>query len=127
VTRRRDLDDRYAGQLGVVGNKVDDRRQTVQRPLGPGLFAIAACLRGGQDSLDRHPVGGEEAVVLVVEVLVEGGARGVGVRHNVGDGGCLVALAAGDANHRLDDRLSSQFAARHPHSLVDNLVHNDTD
>ncbi len=99
----RDLDHGSARQRRVEGEEFDDRREPGLDPLQPGLAAVAVGDDLGEDLLDQHLVGGEEAVVLVLEVLVEGGAGGGRLLDHVGDRGLLVPLAADHADHCRED------------------------
>ena len=108
-----DLDDRRPRQLGVEGEHLDDRRQPDPHPLQPGLLGVAVGDHLAEDPLDHQVVGGEEALVLVLEVLVEGRAGDVRLLDHVGDRGRLVALAADDPHHRFEDQLTPRFAACH--------------
>ena len=52
--------------------------------------------------LGRRDVGGEEAVLLVAEGLVEGGPRDPGMTQRVGDGGAGVAALGDRPDHTVE-------------------------
>ena len=62
------------------------------------LLREAAC-RGGA-------IGGEQAIFLALELLVEGRARDARARTHLGDAGVLVADLGGEVDHRLDQPLA---------------------
>ena len=61
--------------------------------------------------LGEVPVGGQEAVFLVGEVLVEAAARDVGARDRLGDARLAVAVAADGAEHPAHNTLARSVAA----------------
>src|SRR5262249_3059450 len=108
------LDHGRAGQLGIEGEEFDDRLQAFLHPLQPRLAAVAVGDHLGEDLLDQHLVGGEEALVLVLEVFVEGGAGDARLLDHVGNRSLLVALATDDADHCRQDEVTPRFGCHQP-------------
>ena len=111
---RGDLDHGGAGQPGVGGEALDDRGEPPLDPLLPLQLFVAAGVHLGEKPLDQHVVGGEEAVVLAVEVPVEGGERDTGLLRHLLNRSSPVAGAADDLDHRLEDRFPSRRGGRWP-------------
>jgi hypothetical protein len=86
------LDDRGPRQLGVEGEHLDDGRQADPHSLQPGPLGVAARDHRVEHSFDEKVIGGEEALVLVLEMLVEGRAGDVCLRDHVGDEVALYPL-----------------------------------
>ena len=72
-------------------------------PRGPGVDPAGGVDDAAQGLLDGELRGGEEAVFLGGEVLVEGVAGDPGAAHDVGDGDRAVALVHGLLGERGDD------------------------
>ena len=103
------LDDRRGRVLGLRGDELEQRRDHVAELARPA----AAVALGVDDRLDRrrqHPDPvvhrGDEAVLLVVEELVEGRARDAGALDHLGDRRRGVGSAGADDRHRLQQPLA---------------------
>ncbi len=106
---RRHLDQRGPRQLGLTREDLHQRGEPLANPGKPGLLPFAFGDDRGEDPLDHPVVGREKAVVLVLEVLVEGRPGGARLLDHVCDRRRVVALAADDADHRGEDAVAAAF------------------
>ena len=100
------LDQAEAGQLRLAGEEAQHRRQRgahLLRPLLEGAGGDDHCVA---NVLGHHLVGGEEALFLAGEVLVEGAAGDRGRSGDVGDRGVVVALLGDGVDEGGDDPLA---------------------
>jgi hypothetical protein len=98
--------DREGGAAGVVAQRVDHLAEDGAQPVGPALLAVEGDEHLPHALVVHLPPGGEEAVVLVAEVAVEGGAVEAGPLEHHRHRGLGVAALAGDLDQRLDDALA---------------------
>ena len=89
------LDDAGAGQGRLAGDVVEEGGEAGVDPGRPGVDLAGGVDDAAQRLLDRELRGGEEAVLLGGEVLVESVAGDAGAADDVGDGDGAVALLDG--------------------------------
>src|SRR5680860_518366 len=97
------LDDAGAGQRRLAGDVVEEGAEAGVYPGGPSVDPAGGVDDALQGLLDRELRGGEEAVFLGGEVLVEGVAGDAGATHDVGHGDRAVALLDRLLRQRRDD------------------------
>ena len=99
------LDDREAALVGMLGEVLEQLRQAGRDPLGPGRARLRLeAPRGVAEQVaEQHVVGGEEAVLLAREQLVERLSRHAGDADHVDHARLGVAALGDDLDHRLQD------------------------
>ena len=80
-----DVDQREAGQVGLLGQRREQGLQPRPGALGPALLGFVGVEYPPHEAVDRVVVGGEEAALLVLEQLVEGRAGDAGLAGQVAD------------------------------------------
>ena len=101
LARRVHLDQQRLGDRRLVGAELEQLGQRRAQALAPGGLALGGADHAPVEPLAGVAVGLREAVLAIVEVLVEGRAAGLGAFDHVPDGDLLVAqLAAGDEHRR---------------------------
>ena len=102
------LDHGQPGDVRLGGEQLDHRPQGDGDPLRPGLAGGRGVGPGdvGDDDVVDGAEGLEEAGLLVVEELVEGGAGDSGDLDHLGDGGRRVPFLRRDADHRFPQPLA---------------------
>ena len=110
------LDDREAGLVGVLGEVLEQRPEPGGDPLRPRRPRLRLEAAGGvaEQVAEQDVVGGEEAVLLAGEELVEGLARDAGDADHVDHAGLRVAALGDDLDHRLEDAVALGFGHRLP-------------
>ena len=112
---RVDLDEAHLRRPGLGGDQLQERLQGLLGPLLAGGGALGL-FHDFQGRLDQRLGGGQEALLLVLEVPVEGAAGDAGELDQVGDRGRLVALLGDRRDGRGEEPLalvSVGLVARH--------------
>jgi hypothetical protein len=115
-TRGEHLDDAEPRRRRVLGDEVDKRREPLLDAVDPRLLRSRLVRLGGcrEHASEPELVGGEEAVLLVAEQLVEGLARDAGVSDHARDLALGVAAFRGDLDHRRQDAAALRFGNHLP-------------
>ena len=102
---RVDLDEAHLRGAGLGGDQLQERLQGLLGALlaGGGALGLLHDLEG---RLDQRLGRGQEALLLVLEVPVEGAAGDPGELDQVGDRGRLVALLGDRRDHRREEPLA---------------------
>ena len=99
----------HAHQLGQVGTVADGHEQLTDERLqlrGPALGGLGRLDQPPREVLDDLVVGGQQALLLVVEVLVEAAPRDARAGDEVGDRRGQEALLVDGLDHRLEQALA---------------------
>ncbi len=99
------LDDREARLVGMLGEVFEQLRQPRRDALGPGRpgLRLEATRGVAEQVAEQDVVGGEEAVLLAGEELVEGLSRYAGDADHVDHARLRIAALGDDLDHRLQD------------------------
>ncbi len=101
VAGRVDLDEERFGDLRLVGAELEQLRHRGAQSVAPGGLSLADADQPQVEPVAGIAVGLREAVLAVLEVLVEGRSAGLRPLDHVPDRHLLVAALAADDEHRL--------------------------
>ena len=100
------LDQEAAGDGRVAGEDVEQGGEAGAHPVGPGLPRPRRRQHRVEDVGLDHLVGGDEAVLLALEVLVEGAAGDLRRGGDTGDRGRVVAVLGDRLDHAVEQPLA---------------------